>query len=81
VKSLCVAVLVASGVLMFVALVTATAGAAIGLFFGAIVWAFKALAGPLSSGGSVPWWLLALILLALVADFFLCSRRSRRGDA
>ena len=56
---LAVAVLAAAG----------TAGAAIGLFLGAILWATEAVAGPFGPGDeSTGWWILGVLALVLAAD-------------
>ena len=67
-------------VLAIVLLVMAAAGAMVGLFFGALLWTIKALAGPFGPTADVlsAWWALALIALLLVADVARPWGRGRR---
>ena len=58
----------------------ATAGAALGLFFGAFLWATEAVAGPFAPAAdeATPWWVLAVLSVVLVAEG-VC-RWTGRGD-
>ena len=67
-------------VLAIVLLVVAAAGAMVGLFFGALLCAIEALAGPCgpTADAMSAWWALALIALLLAADVARPWGRGRR---
>jgi hypothetical protein len=63
----------ASGVVLVVAAVVlvaaGTAGAAIGLFFGALLWAMEEVAGPFGPGAEdTGWWILGFLALVFGSE-------------
>lgn len=67
-------------VLALALLAAATAGAAIGVFLGTLLWAIQVVAGRLTSDGTPPWWLLALIVVVFLADAWRQRSRENRGE-